>query len=114
MARLSNCCPRTSRVALHQATLPWHGSSGRASHAWGTHPKLPSRLDGQGGLDKRGYCVHFVTAREMVNIALAACDGNSGNPGKYRDYRFQLNRAHTGNESLFLTSTRGRRDLDSN
>ena len=36
------------------------------------------------------YGVHFVTAREMVNIALAACDGNSGNPGRYRDYRFQL------------------------
>jgi hypothetical protein len=39
------------------------------------------------------YQVHFVTAREMVNIALAACDGRSGNPGQYRDYRFQLIRA---------------------
>ncbi len=29
--------------------------------------------------------VHFVTAREMVNIALAACDGRSGNPGQYRN-----------------------------
>ena len=36
------------------------------------------------------YLVHFVTAREMVNIVLAACDGCSGNPGQYRDYRFQL------------------------
>jgi hypothetical protein len=58
--------------------------------------------------------VHFVTAREMVNIALAACDGNSGNPGQYRDYRFRLNRAPGGQESLFLTSTRGRREQDSN
>lgn len=33
------------------------------------------------------YMVHFVTAREMVNIALAACDGRDGNPGEYRDYR---------------------------
>ncbi|MGH9433887.1 MAG: hypothetical protein ACRD3T_20345 [Terriglobia bacterium] len=33
---------------------------------------------------------HFVTAREMVNIALAACDGHDGDPGKYRDYRFAL------------------------
>ena len=31
---------------------------------------------------------HFVTAREMANIALAACDGLSGDPGSYRDYRF--------------------------
>lgn len=36
------------------------------------------------------YLVHFVTMREMVNIALAACDGREGNPGEYRDYRFRL------------------------
>jgi hypothetical protein len=36
------------------------------------------------------YITHFVTAREMVNIALAACDGREGNPGEYRDYRFKL------------------------
>jgi hypothetical protein len=36
------------------------------------------------------YRVHFVTAREMVNIALAACDGRKGDPGDYRDYRFRL------------------------
>lgn len=34
--------------------------------------------------------VHFLTAREMVNIMLAACDGRSGGPGEYRDYRFKL------------------------
>jgi hypothetical protein len=27
------------------------------------------------------YRLHFVTMREMVNIALAACDGRRGNPG---------------------------------
>jgi hypothetical protein len=37
-----------------------------------------------------GQLVHFVTAREMVNIALAACDGRDGNPGIYRDYRLRL------------------------
>jgi hypothetical protein len=42
------------------------------------------------------YLVHFVTAREMVNIVLAACDGHSGNPGLYRDYRFHLIRACPG------------------
>jgi hypothetical protein len=47
----------------------------------------------KGAPDKRGYHVHFVTAREMVNIALAACDGRSGNAGEYRDYRFQLIRS---------------------
>jgi hypothetical protein len=36
-----------------------------------------------------GSVLHFVTAREMVNIALAACDGRDGNPGEYRDYRFR-------------------------
>jgi hypothetical protein len=28
--------------------------------------------------------------REMVNIALAACDGRENNPGECRDYRFRL------------------------
>jgi hypothetical protein len=36
------------------------------------------------------YRLHFVTMREMVNVILAACDGRKGNPGEYRDYRFQL------------------------
>lgn len=36
------------------------------------------------------YRVHFVTMREMVNIALAACDGRRGNPADFRDYRFKL------------------------
>jgi len=31
--------------------------------------------------------VHFVTARELVNIALAACDGHSGDPNQYRNHR---------------------------
>jgi hypothetical protein len=33
--------------------------------------------------------LHFVTAREMTNILLAACDGRDGDPGDYRDYRFR-------------------------
>jgi len=33
--------------------------------------------------------IHFVSARETVNIILAACDGREGNPGDYRDYRFK-------------------------
>jgi len=33
--------------------------------------------------------LHFVSAREMVNIVLAACDGREGDPGQYRDYRLK-------------------------
>jgi len=40
-----------------------------------------------------GYQVHFVTAREMVNIILAACEGHNGNPGKYRNHRLKLMRS---------------------
>ncbi len=41
------------------------------------------------GAGERKETLHFVTAREMANIALAACDGKNGNPGDYRDYRFK-------------------------
>jgi len=41
------------------------------------------------GAPSRKETLHFVTAREMVNILLAACDGRDGNPGEYRDYRFK-------------------------
>ena len=40
------------------------------------------------------FALHFVTAREMVNIILAACDGRDGSPGQYRDYRLRLIRPH--------------------
>jgi hypothetical protein len=41
------------------------------------------------GAGERKETLHFVTAREMTNIILAACDGREGNPGDYRDYRFK-------------------------
>ena len=34
--------------------------------------------------------LHYVTAREMVNIAHAAIDGKEGGAGTYRNYRYQL------------------------
>jgi len=33
------------------------------------------------------YRLHYVSAREMYNIARAAMDGLRGNPDAYRDYR---------------------------
>src|SRR5579863_1002691 len=49
------------------------------------------------GADSRGETLHFVSAREMVNIILAACDGREGNPGNYRDYRFKRERPRPTN-----------------
>ena len=34
------------------------------------------------------FITHFVTAREMTNIVLAACDGKEGNPSLYRHWPF--------------------------
>lgn len=36
------------------------------------------------------FRIHYVTAREMVNILHAAEDGKQGNPGEYRDYLYKL------------------------
>lgn len=36
--------------------------------------------------DGTNYMLHYVTAREMVNIIRAAEDGKQGNPNDYRDY----------------------------
>jgi hypothetical protein len=44
------------------------------------------------GAAERKEILHFVSAREMANIILAACDGRQGNPGDYRDYRYRLGR----------------------
>jgi hypothetical protein len=40
--------------------------------------------------DSGEFALHFVTAREMANVALAACDGKQGNPGDFRDYKLKL------------------------
>jgi hypothetical protein len=51
------------------------------------------------GAPERGETLHFVTAREMVNIVFAACDNREGNPSEYRDYRLQRNRAASASSS---------------
>lgn len=35
------------------------------------------------------YRIHFASAREAFNIAAAAVDGRSGEPGQYRDYKLR-------------------------
>jgi hypothetical protein len=52
-----------------------------------------------GGAAGRQETLHFVTAREMANIILAACEGREGNPGEYRDYRFQRWRDGAGSRT---------------
>lgn len=39
--------------------------------------------------DRPGYRLHYVSAREMYNIARAAEAGEVGNPNEYRDYVFR-------------------------
>ncbi|MFH1129966.1 MAG: hypothetical protein V1754_01440 [Pseudomonadota bacterium] len=66
-------------------------------HTHGAPEKNSISLLGEGGCDlhrvlTRGYndgerwVLHYVTAREMYNIAVAAMSGESGNPNEYRDY----------------------------
>jgi hypothetical protein len=51
------------------------------------------------GAEGRNEVVHFVSAREMVNIILAACDGKEGNPGEYRDYQLSRSRPSSAHSS---------------
>ncbi|MBI5773359.1 MAG: hypothetical protein HZA89_06410 [Verrucomicrobia bacterium] len=40
--------------------------------------------------DGKKFRLHYVSARELVNILHAAEDGRSGNAGEFRDYRYRL------------------------
>ena len=35
------------------------------------------------------FKVHFASAREVFNMIVTAVEGESGDPGQYRDYRFR-------------------------
>ncbi|HWM88229.1 MAG TPA: hypothetical protein VNO33_20385 [Kofleriaceae bacterium] len=52
------------------------GEQGRA-----THEALAREYN-----DGARWSLHYVTAREMFNIAVAAMEGRSGDPGQYRDH----------------------------
>ena len=56
------------------------------------------------GAVQRDEILHFVSAREMVNIMLAACDGREGNPGEFRDYRFKRLRPTSPERALDVAS----------
>ncbi len=68
-------------------------------HCHGMDPTQKDAVEGQSfqnflrvlveGAEERNEMIHFVSAREMVNIILAACDGREGDPGGYREYRFK-------------------------
>ena len=66
-------------------------------HTHGAPEKQAASLLGDGGRmmhtelttrynDGLRWRLHYVTAREMFNIAIAAMDGKTGDPGEYRDY----------------------------
>jgi len=52
------------------------GDGGRMLHA-----ELTTRYN-----DGKRWKLHYVTAREMFNIAIAAMDGKNGDPGAFRDH----------------------------
>ncbi|MEJ7732067.1 MAG: hypothetical protein WKG00_23010 [Polyangiaceae bacterium] len=49
--------------------------------AYGLHQALADHYN-----DGRDWVLHYLTAREMFNVAMAAMDGKTGNPGAYRDH----------------------------
>jgi hypothetical protein len=65
-------------------------------HTHGAPEPQAASLLGAGGLalhqalrafcDKEGWRLHYLTAREMFNVAAAAMEGHGGDPGGYRDH----------------------------
>jgi hypothetical protein len=62
--------------AVEKTAASLLGNDGRAMHQ-----HLASRYN-----DGSTWRLHYVTAREMYNIARAAMDGKGGDPGLWRDY----------------------------
>jgi hypothetical protein len=68
-------------------------------HTHGAPERQAASLLGAGGRalhqalarynDGRRWALHYVTAREMYNVALAAIAGRGGNPAEYLDYKLQ-------------------------
>jgi hypothetical protein len=66
--------------------LHCHGMDTRHDSAMLGEPMQKFLRELVDGAQGRGETLHFVSAREMTNMILAACDGREGNPGEYRDY----------------------------
>jgi hypothetical protein len=68
-------------------------------HTHGAPEKQAASLLGEGGQalhralgrynDGERWALHYVTAREMYNVAVAAMEGKAGNPADYYDYRLK-------------------------
>ena len=80
--------------------LHCHGMDPTQQNAVLGSPMRDFLRDLVGGAEQRNEVLHFVSAREMVNIILAACDAREGNPGAYRDYRFKRTRSPSHETAL--------------
>jgi hypothetical protein len=68
------------KVHTHGASEPTANALlGEPGHV--LHRELTTRYN-----DGRRWILHYVTAREMYNVALAAMDGHTGDPNAFRDY----------------------------
>jgi hypothetical protein len=72
-------------IKLHCHSMDPHGRESVIGGSWQRF--LRELIE---GAEDRNEAIHFTTAREMVNIMWAACDGRDGDPGQYRDYRLKL------------------------
>jgi hypothetical protein len=69
-------------IKVHTHGAPEHQAASLLGHdGYEMHRELCAHYN-----DGIRHCLHYVTAREMVNIMLAAMDGKSGNPNEFRDY----------------------------
>jgi hypothetical protein len=66
--------------------LSTHGATEREATSLLGEPQRRFHLALRELAEDGAFDVHYVTAREMYNIALAAMDGHSGDPDAYRDY----------------------------
>lgn len=66
--------------------LSTHGASFREASSLLGAPQRTFHEDVSDWSRRTGVRYHYVTAREMFNVARAAMDGKSGNPSDFRDY----------------------------
>jgi hypothetical protein len=91
-------CQLWSRLAITVEGRPdWvfvklhcHGMDPRDTDALLGKPMLDFLQALAAAEERNEFFTHFVTAREMTNIILAACRGKSGNPGDFRDFAFTV------------------------